>query len=217
MRIAVLASGSGTILESILTSGVEVSLVVTDRPCRALAVAEEFGIGSLQIPRLSYGRDFDRGGYTSLVVDALSLAGIELVVMAGYGTVLGARIHESFSGRILNTHPSLLPAFPGWHAVEAALGFGVKVTGCTVHIATLEVDAGPILAQEAVPVFPSDDVPQLHERIKEVERLLYPATIAAFASHLESGSTQRFDLGYRVVREGKKSLVLRKYYDCKEF
>jgi phosphoribosylglycinamide formyltransferase-1 len=77
----------------------------------------------------------------------------------------------------VNTHPALLPAFKGWHAVEEALAAGVKVTGCTVHLATLEVDDGPILAQEAVPVLPDDTVETLHERIKEVERHLYPAVL----------------------------------------
>jgi phosphoribosylglycinamide formyltransferase-1 len=99
--------------------------------------------------------------------------------MAGFGTIFGAAIHTAFPGRILNTHPALLPSFKGWHAVRDALAYGVKVTGCTVHVATLEVDAGPILAQEAVPVLPGDDEDSLHERIKAVERRLYPETIRA--------------------------------------
>jgi phosphoribosylglycinamide formyltransferase-1 len=99
--------------------------------------------------------------------------------MAGYGTILEKPIHDAYPDRILNTHPALLPAFKGWHAVEAALERGVKVTGCTVHVATLEVDEGLILAQEAVPVLPGDTADSLHERIKQVERRLYPATIRA--------------------------------------
>jgi phosphoribosylglycinamide formyltransferase 1 len=102
------------------------------------------------------------------------------VVMAGFMTVLDKPIFDAWPGRILNTHPALLPAFRGAHAVEEALALGVKITGCTVHIATPEVDAGPILAQEAVPVLPGDDADRLHERIKGVERRLYPATIKAF-------------------------------------
>jgi phosphoribosylglycinamide formyltransferase-1 len=97
--------------------------------------------------------------------------------MAGFGTVLGATLQEVYAGRVVNTHPSLLPAFPGWHAVEEAIAYGVKVTGCTVHLVTLEVDAGPILAQEAVPVLPGDTAERLHERIKATERRLYPRTI----------------------------------------
>jgi folate-dependent phosphoribosylglycinamide formyltransferase PurN len=94
--------------------------------------------------------------------------------MAGFMTVLEHPIHDAYGGMITNTHPSLLPAFKGAHAVEDALTAGVKVTGCTVHVATLQVDDGPILAQEPVGVFPDDTVESLHERIKEVERRLYP-------------------------------------------
>ena len=89
---------------------------------------------------------------------------------------------------MLNTHPALLPAFRGWHAVEEALAAGVKVTGCTVHLVTLEVDAGPIVAQEAVVVIPGDTAESLHERIKVVERRLYPAAIRAFAAGERAGS-----------------------------
>jgi phosphoribosylglycinamide formyltransferase-1 len=109
--------------------------------------------------------------------------------MAGYGTILEKPIHDAYEGRILNTHPALLPAFPGWHAVEEALQHGVKITGCTVHLATLEVDAGPILAQEAVPVLPDDTVESLHERIKAVERRLYPETIRTFMEQLDRSAT----------------------------
>jgi phosphoribosylglycinamide formyltransferase-1 len=99
--------------------------------------------------------------------------------MAGFGTFVPG-LPEAFPGRVLNTHPALLPAFKGWHAVRDALAFGVKVTGTTVHVATAEVDSGPILAQEAVPVMPGDTEETLHERIKQVERRLYPATIRRF-------------------------------------
>ena len=179
MRIAVLASGSGTLLEAILADGIPVSLVVVDRPSRALEVAEAHGVPGRLVERASYGSDFDRVGYTKEVVDALQSEGIDLVVMAGFGTVFAEPIHEAFEHRILNTHPALLPAFPGWHSVRDALEHGVKITGCTIHVATLEVDAGPILAQEAVPVLPDDDEASLHERIKAVERRLYPDTIRA--------------------------------------
>jgi phosphoribosylglycinamide formyltransferase-1 len=97
--------------------------------------------------------------------------------MAGFGTVLDKPVHDAFPDRIVNTHPALLPAFKGWHAVEDALDAGVKVTGCTVHVARLEVDDGPILAQEAVTVLPGDTVESLHERIKAVERRIYPAVL----------------------------------------
>ncbi len=179
MRIAVLASGSGTLLEAILDDGIPVSLVVVDRASRATEVAEGRGVPAVLVERPSFGRDFDRDGYTRRVVELLLAEEIDLVVMAGFGTVFGAPIHEAFEHRILNTHPALLPAFKGWHGVRDALAAGVKVTGCTIHVATLEVDAGPILAQEAVPVRDDDDESSLHERIKAVERRLYPATIRA--------------------------------------
>jgi phosphoribosylglycinamide formyltransferase 1 len=177
MRTAVLASGSGTLLDAILGEGIPVSLVVVDRRCAATDVAARHGVEAVCHERTTFGAGFDRDAYTAEVTELLRRAGIELVVMAGYGTVFGAPIHEAYPNRILNTHPALLPAFKGWHAVDDALAFGVKVTGCTVHVATLEVDEGPILAQEAVPVLDDDTVETLHERIKQVERRLYPATI----------------------------------------
>ena len=177
MRIAVLASGSGTLLEAILDDGIPVSLVVVDRPSRATDVAAAHGVEAVLVERTSFGEDFDRPAYTRQVVEVLQQADIDLVVMAGFGTVFTEAIHDAYPHRVLNTHPALLPAFKGWHAVRDALEAGVKVTGCTIHVATLEVDAGPILAQEAVPVLPDDDEAALHERIKAVEHRLYPEVL----------------------------------------
>ncbi len=179
-RLGVLVSGSGTILEAILGAGLPVDVVVADRPCRGIEVARSRGVAAELVDRRDFGGfgpAFERDRYSAEVTAVLVSHGIGLVAMAGFGTVLGAPIHAAYPGRILNTHPALLPAFPGWHAVEDALAAGVTETGCTVHVATLEVDAGPILAQEAVPVLPEDTAASLHERIKEVERVLYPATI----------------------------------------
>lgn len=194
MRIALLASGSGTLLDAILEDGLPVDLVVTDRPSKAQVVAETHGVPAVLIERASYGADFDRDAYTAAVVDVLQAHSIDLVVMAGFGTIFSAAIHEAFPDRILNTHPALLPSFKGWHGVRDALAYGVKITGCTVHVATLEVDAGRILAQEAVPVLPGDDEESLHERIKAVERRLYPETIRAVLadpSLLQKGAISR--------------------------
>lgn len=179
VRIAVLASGSGTLLEAILADGIPVSLVVVDRPSRAQKVAEEHGVRAVMVERTTFGADFDRVAYTKDVVAVLQEADIGLVVMAGFGTVFAEPLYEAFGSRVINTHPALLPAFRGWHAVREALAAGVKVTGCTIHVATVEVDDGPILAQEAVPVLEGDDEASLHERIKAVERRLYPQTIRA--------------------------------------
>jgi phosphoribosylglycinamide formyltransferase-1 len=181
VRLAVLASGTGTLLEALLADGLDVVLVVVDRPCRAVEVAEAAGVPVAQVLRDSFAEDFDRPAYTERVVAALREADVDLVAIAGFGTILSPAFVEAFPGQVLNTHPSLLPAFPGWKAVQAALDAGAEVTGCTVHVVTAEVDAGPIVAQEAVAVEPGDTVETLHERIKVVERSLYPRTIRAFA------------------------------------
>jgi len=189
MRVAVLVSGSGTILEAMVAAGVPVTMVLADRPCRALQVAPP-GAEAVLVDRADwggFGPDFDRLGFTRAVTVALKAHGPDLVAMAGFGTVLDQPVHDAFGGRILNTHPALLPAFPGWHAVADALAAGVGVTGCTVHLATLEMDAGPILAQEEVAVRPGDTVGSLHERIKAVERRLYPATIQRALADLAAG------------------------------
>ena len=180
MAIGVLASGTGTILTALLEAGLPIAVVVTDRDCPALGLAAEAGVPAHLVARPSFGAGFDRLEYTHHIVDALQDAGVDLVVMAGFGTILDKPLVDAYPGRVLNTHPALLPSFPGWHAVEEALAAGVKVTGCTVHVATVDVDAGPILAQEAVPVLPGDTVETLHERIKAVERRLYPQTVKEF-------------------------------------
>ncbi|MGH9135946.1 MAG: phosphoribosylglycinamide formyltransferase [Acidimicrobiales bacterium] len=187
MRIGVLASGSGTILDAVLRDEIAVAVVVVDRPCPAQQVAERHGVPAVLVERESFGPDFDRVAYSERVVDALREHDVELVVMAGFMTVLEKPVFAAYDGRIVNTHPALLPAFRGPHAVRDALAAGVKVSGCTVHVATLEVDDGPILAQEPVPVLDDDDEHSLHERIKTVERRLYPATIRQI---LERGTVE---------------------------
>jgi phosphoribosylglycinamide formyltransferase-1 len=188
-RIAVLASGSGTLLQAILDDGIAVALVAADRPCRALEIAAERGVAAELVERTQWGKSFDRAAYTDHLAKVLHSHDIDLVVMAGFGTVVPA-LPDAFPGRVLNSHPALLPAFKGWHAVRAALEAGVEETGTTIHIATAEVDDGPILAQQAVPVLPGDTEETLHERIKQVERRLYPETIRRFLAdglHRPSG------------------------------
>jgi phosphoribosylglycinamide formyltransferase 1 len=181
VRLGVLASGAGTILGALAGAGLDIAVVVVDRACAATVVAEDAGLPVVLIPRPTFGPDFDRASYSKQIALTLEEHGVELAVIAGFGTVLDAVFFDVFGHPVLNTHPSLLPAFKGWHAVDEALAAGVKLTGCTVHIATADVDAGPILAQEAVPVLSDDDAAALHERIKTVERRLYPETIARFA------------------------------------
>lgn len=177
MRIGVLASGTGTILQSLLDADLPIVVVIVDRPCGATGRSTAAGVPAEVVLRSSYGEGFDRVAYTHDVVDVLARYDVELIAMAGFGTILEKPIHDAYPDRIVNTHPALLPAFKGWHAVQAAFDAGVKVTGCTVHLARLDVDEGPILAQEAVPVLPEDTVETLHERIKAVERRLYPAVL----------------------------------------
>lgn len=191
MRIGVLASGSGTILEAILAADLPVVVVAADRPCRALDVAAGASVPTVLVDRADFGGfgpGFDRERYSEGVAAAMVAAGVDVVVMAGFGTVLAQPVHDAYPGRILNTHPALLPAFPGWHAVGDALAAGVTETGTTVHVAHLEMDTGPILAQTIVAVLPDDTEATLHERIKAVERTLYPATIRTFIDDLASQS-----------------------------
>ena len=193
MRVGVLVSGTGSILEAFLGADVPVVVVVADRPCRGLEIASQAGVTSELVDRRAFGgfgARFDREAYTRELVKVLAGHRLDLVAMAGFGTVLCQEVLDAYPGRVTNTHPALLPAFPGWHAVEDALAAGVKTTGCTVHVATLEPDAGPILAQEEVPVLPGDTKETLHERIKQVERRLYPVTVRQMLVELE-GSTVR--------------------------
>ncbi|HYI60280.1 MAG TPA: phosphoribosylglycinamide formyltransferase [Acidimicrobiales bacterium] len=179
MRVGVLVSGTGSLLDAFLAAGVPVVVVLADRPCPALARAERAGVATELVERDRYDAGFDREAYSALVAQRLQAHGVELVAMAGFGTILGRAAHDTYGGRLLNTHPALLPAYKGWHAVRDALADGATVTGCTVHVAGLEVDTGPVLAQEEVPVLPGDDEARLHERIKAVERRLYPETVLA--------------------------------------
>lgn len=171
-------------------AGISVALVATDRPCRALDLAASLGVPSLFIDRVRYGgfKDaFNREGYTQALTDQLVEGSIDLVAMAGFGTILTATFHAAFPGRVLNTHPSLLPDFKGWHAVEQALLAGAHETGCTVHIATESLDDGPILAQRRVAIEENDTEASLHERIKVVERMLYPVVVGRVMASLREG------------------------------
>jgi phosphoribosylglycinamide formyltransferase 1 len=191
----VLASGEGTILKAILDASIDVAVVAVDRPCKAVAIATNAGTEAITVDRRAFGgfgADFDRQGFTDALVAQLQARAIDLVSMAGFGTVLAGSFFEAFGGRVLNTHPSLLPAFRGWHPVRDALAAGATTTGWTVHVVTERLDDGPILRQVPVAIEPDDDEPRLHERIKAIERAQYPDTIrevlAALARGEEPGS-----------------------------
>ena len=190
VRLCVLASGTGTILEAMVRAGLDVALVAADRRCRALDVAFGAGIETLLVSREQFGgfaSTFDREGFTAELTEALKMRDIDLVAMAGFGTIVTASFHVAYPGRVLNTHPSLLPDFKGWHAVTQALASGATETGCTVHIATLELDDGPILAQRRVTIESDDTEETLHERIKGVERELYPLVVGRVMASMRGG------------------------------
>jgi phosphoribosylglycinamide formyltransferase 1 len=177
-RVAVLASGSGTNLQALLDDPVVrpcIALVMSDREgARALRRAREAGVLAVFVdPRLSPDRD----AYGHTLLEQLQAEGIEHVVLAGFMRVLSGEVVRAFEGRMLNVHPSLLPAFPGARAVHDALAWGAKISGVTVHLVDEEVDHGPIVAQEVVPVLPDDDEDTLHARIQEVEHRLYPQAV----------------------------------------
>lgn len=181
-KVAVLVSGTGSLLEAMIKDGLPIDLVVSDRQCRGLEIARTAGLPVVLVERTDFSKSFDREGFTVKVVNELKKVDIELVVCAGFMTLFSRSIFDAFGGRILNIHPALLPAFKGAHAVRDALAAGVKETGTTIHLMVLHEDSGPILAQERVKVEVGDTEESLHERIKQVERKLYPKTIRRILS-----------------------------------
>ena len=174
-RIAVLASGAGTNLQALLDDphiGPCIVLLVADKPgVTALHRARGRGVKSVVLEPAHYP---SREAFDHALTTLLEEEAIEFLMLAGFMRVLGADTVRAFRDRILNVHPSLLPAFPGAHAVRDALDWGSKVTGATVHLVDEEVDHGPTVLQEPVLIMPDDDELSLHERIQEVEHRLYP-------------------------------------------
>jgi phosphoribosylglycinamide formyltransferase-1 len=183
-RLVVLASGTGSLLASLLAAAVgdypaRVVAVGLDRDCAAAAIAAAAGVPTFTV-RL--GDHPDRSAWDAAITVAARSHTPDLIVSAGFMRILGPQFLAAFPGRIVNTHPALLPAFAGAHAVPDALAYGVKVTGCTVHLIDAGVDSGPILAQQAVEVRDDDDDETLHERIKTVERRLLVDVLAALTT-----------------------------------
>ncbi len=169
-RIVVLASGAGTLLQALLDSEIRRLIVAVGSDqleAPALARARAADVPTFVVPMAE-----DREVWNRDVVEHLQAHEGNLVVTAGFMRVLGGPVIEAFENRIINSHPALLPSFPGAHAVRDAVESGVKVTGCTIHIIDDGVDTGPIIAQCPVPVDDGDTVESLHERIKEQERIL---------------------------------------------
>jgi phosphoribosylglycinamide formyltransferase-1 len=185
MNIAVLVSGSGSNLQALMDAvasdpsfGGEIVLVVADRDGTfGVTRAKAAGIPTQVI---NWWDAADREAFTSSIVEALRIVETDLVVLAGFMRILSKEVVEAFPDRIINVHPSLLPAFPGGRAVEDALDAGVKLAGLTVHFVDEMVDHGPIIAQRSVPVLASDTRADLHARIQKEEHALYPKVVRAF-------------------------------------
>jgi len=181
----VLASGSGTTLGALLGAsadpafGATVVAVGSDRPAAgALGRADDAGVATFVVPPSEHA---DRAAWDIALADAVAGYKPDLVVLAGFMRILGPGFLARFPQRVVNTHPALLPAFPGAHAVADALAYGVRLTGVTVHLVDAGVDTGPVVAQAAVPVLPDDDEATLLTRIQDVERPLYVDAVGRLA------------------------------------
>jgi phosphoribosylglycinamide formyltransferase-1 len=180
-RLVVLVSGAGTNLQALLDAcadpayGARIAAVGADRDgIEGLTRATDAGVPTF-VQRV---KDHEtRDEWDVALTKAVDAYDPDLVISAGFMKILGARFLDRFGGRVINTHPALLPSFPGTHGARDALAHGVKVTGCTAHFVDAGVDTGPIIAQEAVPVLDDDDEDTLHERIKDAERPLLVRTV----------------------------------------
>ncbi|MBD2150855.1 phosphoribosylglycinamide formyltransferase [Pseudanabaena sp. FACHB-1277] len=184
VTLGVLASGSGSNLEAIavaITNGdllAQIAVVIYNEPNAFVRQrAEKFGIPAILINHRDYKsrQDLDRK-----IIEVLQQYQVELVIMAGWMRIVTQVLIDAFPDRILNIHPSLLPSFKGNHAIEQAYNYGVKITGCTVHLLSVEVDSGKILKQAAVPVLDSDRLEDLQTRIQVQEHIIYPQAIAEY-------------------------------------
>ncbi len=195
-RVAVLCSGRGSNMAALIHAAsvpdypAEIVLVLSDKPeAPALALAKSLGVAARAVPARAFGRD--RAAHEAAIDEALWSADIDIVCLAGYMRLLTPFLVERWAGRMMNIHPSLLPAYPGLDTHARVLAGGETRHGCTVHLVTEGMDEGPILAQAEVPVLPGDTEATLAARVLEQEHRLYPETLAAFA--------QRFGLPDRAA------------------
>jgi len=180
-RVVVLASGSGSLFQALIDNqadlGIEIVALVVDKDVPAVQRAEDSDISVIEVPMLR-----DRDQWNQVMESVLTDLAADLVISAGFMRVLGANVVNAFSGRLINTHPALLPEFPGAHAVRDALAAGATKTGTTVHFVDSGVDTGPIIAQREVEILPNDTEESLHERIKVIERELLVETVRDIVS-----------------------------------
>jgi phosphoribosylglycinamide formyltransferase 1 len=183
-RVVVLASGTGSLLSSLIDAATgdypgRIVAVGVDRDCRATEVADAASLPTFTVRLADHP---SRDAWDAAITAATAAHSPDIIVSAGFMKILGPQFLSRFCGRTLNTHPALLPAFAGAHGVADALAYGVKVTGCTVHLVDAGMDTGPVLAQQSVPVLDGDDEETLHERIKVTERRLLVDVVAAIAT-----------------------------------
>ena len=186
MKIAVLVSGSGTNLQTLIeqlhqdeTSGIEIAVVISDRrKAYALTRAKRASIPTHVVKTQDFKNRVDFDAEISSLIDDYA---VELIVLAGFMKLFQPPFVEKYQNRIINVHPALLPAFPGAHPIADTLAYGVKITGVTVHFVDEDVDTGPIIAQSVVPVLDTDDQASLHDRIQVEEHKLYPEVIKWYA------------------------------------
>jgi formyltetrahydrofolate-dependent phosphoribosylglycinamide formyltransferase len=188
-RTAILISGRGSNMAALIAAAgdagfpASIGLVLSNRfDAAGLDLARAAGIRAETIDHRGFGRD--RGAHEAAINAVLQAADIEIICLAGYMRLLTSVLVDAWAGKMLNIHPSLLPSFPGLDSHARALQAGVKLHGCTVHLVTQEMDAGPILAQAAVPVLPNDTPDSLAARVLRQEHRLYPTALAAFAGGL---------------------------------
>ncbi len=200
-RVAVLASGRGSNMVALLEAAAEpdfpatIGLVLSNQPAApALDWSRQHGVTAVAVDHRAFGRD--REAHERAIDAVLAEHGIGIVCLAGYMRLLTPWLVARWAGRMLNIHPSLLPAFPGLHTHERALAAGCRVHGCTVHLVTDVMDDGPILAQAAVPVLPGDTPDGLAARVLAQEHRLYPAALAA---HVEAGRAATPDAGAALI------------------
>ena len=195
-RVAVLLSGTGSLCAALLAATDDprypatVVAVGSDRPADGLDHATRRGLATFVC---AVGDHADRAAWDRALAAQIAAHEPDLVVSAGFMKIVGPAVLDEFGGRLINTHPALLPAFPGAHAVRDALAAGVTVTGASVHVVDAGVDTGPVLAQREVAVLPGDDEARLHERIKAVERTLLVDTVARVAAGPPFRATTRED------------------------
>ncbi len=190
-RVAVFCSGRGSNMEALIKAAqapdypAQIALVVSNKPdAKALEIAQALGVKTLAVPSKPFGRD--REAHERAIDAALAQEGIEIVCLAGYMRLLTPYLVGRWQGRMLNIHPSLLPAYPGLDTHARVLAAGETVHGCTVHLVTEGMDEGPIVAQAEVQVLPEDTEPVLAARVLAQEHRLYPEALAALAIRVRS-------------------------------